>query len=200
MYAKHFTDAWTGRIFSQSCAPAVGIAIPIFSATAVAGSMPLWNPPGSGVIVELISVDVDYGGGSTAGFGSIGLMAGPLQAIATASGCSVFSATAPVNGYLLQGPGTRCVSSNLGTITVTAGTGTAPVAGIAGAGWVRTLFDFNLEANTGTAHGTGIHTYNFDGTVAIPPGVLVYLAAGVATIATYCSTMIWKEVPNGRQY
>lgn len=193
MYALHFTDTWAGRVFSQSATP-LGLAIPIYTATAIAGAMPLWNQPGSGVNIELIQVDIDYGSGTSA-YGAIGLMAGPLQSIGTATGCSAFAATPPVNGFLLNGAGSKTTSSNAGTVTVTAGTAGPPVSGVPGAGWVRSIADMNLEAQTGTAQGTGIHSYFFNGTVLIPQGVLVYLAATLASAALFASTIVWKEVP-----
>lgn len=193
MFGQHFSDTYAGRVFSQAATP-LGLAIPIYTATAIAGGMPIWNPPGSNVNVELISVDVDYGSG-TAAFASVGLMAGPLQSIATASGCSAFANTTPANGMLLGGNASKCSSSNAGAVTVTAGVATAPSLGTVGAGWVRSLASINLEAATGTAHGTGIQRYDFQGTVIVPPGVLVYLAATLASVALYASTIVWKEIP-----
>ncbi len=193
MFGTHYSDTLLGRVFSQVATP-LGLAIPIYTATSIAGGMPLWNPPGSGVNVELISVDVTFGSGTSV-FGSIGLMAGPLQAIATASGCSALAAVAPVSGNLLSGANTRCMSSNAGTVTVTAGTAGPPVAGVAGAGWVRSLFDINLEASTATPLGVGTHTYQFNGTVIVPQGVLVYLACTLASVALFASCIVWKENP-----
>lgn len=193
MNGKHYPDVLAGRVFSQSCTP-LGLAIPIYTATAIAGGMPIWNPPNSGVNVEIIAVNCERASG-TMDFGAIGLMAGPLQTIGTATGCSALAATSPVNANLLNGSGSKTVSSNAGTVTVTAGVATAPVAGVVGAGWVRTLFAFNLEADTGTAHANLLCERNFDGDLVIPPGVLVYLAATKASVGLVASTIIWKEMP-----
>lgn len=192
---KHFEDARAGRVYSQAATP-LGLAIPIYTATAIAGGMPIWNPPGSGMDVELCRVDINYGSG-TADYGSLGLMAGQLNSIATASGCSAFAATTPMNGYLGKQGGSRAMSSNTGTVTVTAGVATPPVAGVPGAGWLRSLASMNLEAQTGTAHGNLIVTYDFDGTLVIPPGWLVYLAATKATTALFASCVVWAELPIG---
>lgn len=188
---KHFEDARAGRVYSQAATP-LGLAIPIYTATAIAGGMPLWNPPSSGVDVELISIDIGYGSG-TAVYGSIGLLAGQLTAIATASGCSAFAATTPMNGKLDKQGGSRVSSSNTGTVTVTAGTATPPVAGVPGAGWIRTIASIDLEAQTGTAHGSLIVHYDFDGTLIVPPGWLVYLGCTLASVALYASTLVWAE-------
>jgi hypothetical protein len=197
LHGKHYVDCLRGRIFSQATSP-VGVAIPIYSTAAgsVEGGLPLWNPPGSGVVVELLRIDICYASG-TADYGSIGIMAMSLNGIGTATGCSAFAAKTPMNGYLLGGQGSRVVSSNLGTVTVSnAGTVGAPTAGVLGAGWVRTIADQNLEAQTGTPLPTGIRTYDFDGTLIVPPGVMIYLAAMRATTAALFATcMAWKEVP-----
>ncbi len=186
-----YSDTLAGRVFSQAATP-LGLAIPIYTATAIAGGMPVWNPPGSNRNVELISVDIDFGSGTSV-FGSIGLMAGFVNAVATASGMSAIAATVPVCG-LIGGPGSRVVSSNAGTVTVTAGTATAPVYGVPGAGWVRSVADINLEASTSTPLAVGVHTYQFNGTVIVPQGVLVYLACTLASVALFASTIVWREV------
>lgn len=184
VHGTHYTDALAGRVFSQAATP-LGLAIPIYTATAIAGGMPIWNPPSSGVNVELISVDLGYGSG-TADFGAIGVMARRLTAIATGEIMTALASTTPFNAKLFAGNSTKCQSSNAGTCTVSAG-----VAG----DWVRTVASINLEAATATAHGTLIAHFDFDGTLIVPPGVLVYLAATKASVALYASTIVWKEVP-----
>ncbi len=196
MNGLHFQETYAGMVFSQSATP-LGLAIPIYSNTSIAGGLPIWNPPGSGVVVELLEVTIGYGSG-TADFGSIGLMAGAVNAMATASGLSAIAATNPVNGYLGSSAGSKVISSNAGTVTVTAGTATPPVAGVIGAGWVRTIADINLEAQTGTAHMTGGKTYLFNGTVIVSPGFLVYLACTKASVALYATTIVWKEIQVSR--
>lgn len=187
---------WTaqGAVFSQAATP-LGLAIPIYTATAIAGGMPIWNPPGSGVYVELVEVHIGYGSG-TADYGAVGLMAGELQSIGTATGCSAFAQTTAVSGLgLLATSGSKVRSSNAGTVTVTAGTAAAAVPGVPGAGWSRTIADINLEAQTGTAHGVGGKNFSFNGTAIVTPGTLVYLAATKASVALYATTIIWKEIP-----
>lgn len=184
LHGKHHADARAGRVFSQSATP-LGLAVPIYTATAIAGGMPIWNPPNSGVLVELISVTLGYGSG-TADYGSVGVMARELSAIATGAIMTALAETTPFNGYLFGGNRAKTKSSNAGTCTVTAG-----VAG----DWVRTIASINLEAQTGTAHGTLVPHFDFDGTLIVPPGVLVYLAATKASVALYASTVVWKEIP-----
>lgn len=197
MYALHYNDTKAGQVFSQSGTP-LGLALPVYTGTAIAGGMPIWNPPNSNRLVELISTDIDFGSG-TSTYGTIGLMALPLAAIATGALCTAFASTNPVNGFLLAGTASKVQSSNAGTVTVTAGTANPPTSTSTAPGWYRGLNSVNLEAQTGTAHGTLLSTYVFNGTVIIPPGVMIYLAATIATSALFCSTIVWKEIPINTQ-
>lgn len=186
VHGTHYQDCLRGRVFSQASTP-LGLAIPIYTATALAGGMPIWNPVGSGVNVELISVDIAYASG-TADYAALGLMAVNVgtSAIGTGTPITAFAETTPKNGLLYGGVASRIKSSNAGTVTVTAQTA---------AEWARTLMGINLEAQTGTAHATQVSRVEFDGTVIVPPGVLVFLAATKATTALYASAVVWKEIP-----
>lgn len=194
MYGQHFSDTFAGRVFSQSVTP-LGVAIPIYSTTAVVGGLPIYNPAQSGVVVEIVSVDICYSSG-TSTYGCVGFMAGSIGSIGTATGCSVFTATYPaVNGFLFNGNASRVMSANAGTVTVTAGVVTPPVMGVVGAGWYKAIADFNLEAQTATPLGVGKHTYDMMGTILVPPGTIIYLAAMQATTALFATSIIWKEIP-----
>lgn len=198
MFGLHYSDTLLGRVFTQqtNAAAIAGLAIPIYSATAIAGGAPLYNPTGSNRNVELISYDVAYASGTDAAtFDGIFLLAGQVTAIGTATGCSVFTAVSPISGLLCGAPGSKIMSGAGGTVTVTAGTATPPVNGIVGAGVVRTLYSTNIEAATGTAHGTLVARYDFNGTCIIPPGVIAYLGAIVASVGLYNITVCWKEIP-----
>lgn len=186
LHGKHYTDCLRGRVFSQAATP-LGLAIPIYTATALAGGMPIWNPMGSGVNVELIHVDIGYGSG-TADFASIGLMHIDTKQsnLSTGAHLTAFTESTPKSGLLGLGVKSQVKSSNAGAVTATAGAATD---------WVRTLASINLEAQTATAHGTTIAHYDFDGTVIVPPGGLVYLAATKASVALYASSIVWKEIP-----
>ncbi len=194
-FGLHFGDTWAGRVFSQSSL-GTGLAIPIYNNTAITGgSLPILNPGGSNVNVELISLDIEYGGTGTAALTVVGLMSGFCAGIGTGTGCSALAATTPVNCNFGVIGGSKVISTNAGTVTVTAGTITPPVNGIVGAGWVRSLASLNLESTTGTAHGTLICNYTFNGTVCSPPGVITYFAGSLASVAVYSMTVVWKEVP-----
>jgi hypothetical protein len=195
MHGKYYHAVEQGRVFSQSATP-LGLAIPIYTGTALAGAMPVWNPIGSGVKVVPIRVTLGYGSG-TADFGSVGLMArnGMGSVIGTGQQATAFAETVAVNGSLGlvnsiagQGPShtSRVKSSNAGTVTIAAGVA---------AEWVRTLASINLEAATGTAHGTMVPNFEFDGDVQVYPGTMIWLGATKASVALYASTIVWEEVP-----
>ena len=138
MYAKksYFDDTRAGNVFSQTSTP-LGLAIPLYTATAATGgSIPIWNPPNSGVDVDILSVTISTASG-TAVYGAIGFMMGYVQSIATASGLSAMAATNPVNCYTARQGGSKVISSNTGTVTVTAGFGGAST------GYTALTFDAN---------------------------------------------------------
>lgn len=197
MYGLHYSDTIANRVYTQqtSAAAIAGLAIPIYSATAIAGGSPLYNPSNSNRNIELVSYDIVYVSGTGAAtFDGVYMMAGQVGSIGTGTGCSVFTNAAPISGLLCGTTANKALSGNGGTVTVTAGTATAPVNGVVGAGVVRSLYSTNVEAATGTAHGTLVCTYAFNGTVVIPPGVLVYLAGIVSSTSLYNITVCWKEI------
>lgn len=185
VHGKHYNDVLAGRVFSQSCTP-LGLAIPIYTGTALAGGMPVWNPTGSGVNLELISVSTGRASG-TSDFGAIGLMALDWSGVSVATGSIVtaFAATQPKNAKLFGGLASKARSSNAGTVTITAG---------AAGDWIRTLFSHSAEADATT---TGVHpaTHDFDGSIIVPPGAVVWIADTKATTALYATTIVWKEIP-----
>jgi hypothetical protein len=61
--------------------------------------------------------------------------------------------------------------------------------------WLETLFTMNLEADTGTAHATTKADFDFEGSVIVPPGCLVYVAATKASVALFATSVVWKEIP-----
>ncbi len=185
-HGEHYQAALAGRVFSHIPTP-LGLAIPIYTATSIAGAMPIWNPTGSGVNVELISASTGYVSGTSA-YGTVVLMArnDVGNQLATASEITVFAETTPKNALLGSGLKSKVRSSNAGAVTITAGTAAEAV---------RTLFTMNLEAATGTEHPAALAHIDFNGTVIIPPGVLVWVANRVASSALFATTLVWKENP-----
>ena len=182
--SKHHSDALKGRVFSQTTTP-LGVAIPIYTSVTPLGNA-LWNPAGSGVNVELINYNASRVSGVEA-FGAIGLMARKVaqSAIATGSQITAFAETTPVNGMIGGGLASRVKSSNAGTCTITAGVA---------AEYVRNLFAMLPVIDT-TAAESPLKEVDFDGTVIVEPGVLVWVAATVASVALFAQTLTWKEIP-----
>lgn len=186
LHGKHYVDALRGRVFSQMATP-LGLAIPIYTATAIVGGMPIWNPVGSNVNVELIKINTARASG-TADFASVVLMGLKVNQsnLATAAPITAFAETTPKNGLLGSGVASAVKSSNAGTCTITAGAATDAL---------RNLFCINLEADTGTAHATTLAEWDADGTLIVPPGWLVWVAATKASVALYATSVVWKEIP-----
>lgn len=200
MNGLHYSDALAGRVFWQQtrAAAIAGLAIPIYSGTSVEGGAPIYNPTDSNRNVELVSYDVVYASGTGAAtFMGVFLMVGKVTAIGTSTGCSAFNSHTPYNALMpYAGNASRIMSSNgSAVVTVTAGTATPPVQGVVGAGAIRSIFSTNIEAATGTAHGTIVCRYTFDGTAILPPGTICYLAGIVASVSLYNITNVWKEMP-----
>ena len=194
LHGKYHHANEQGQLFSNYNTP-LGLAIPIYTGTALAGAMPLWNPASSGKKAVLVGVSLTRASG-TADFGAIGLMArnGMGSVIATGSQCTAFAETVPINGRLGlvnsvagQGGGQNSVlkPSRAGPVTITAGVA---------AEWVETLYGMNLEANTGTAHQSIPVFHDFDGRIQVYPGTMIWLAATKASVALFATGLWWEEV------
>lgn len=184
-HGKHYEDCLAGRVFSHTPTP-LGLAIPIYTATGLAGGMPIWNPSNSNVNVELISLNVGKASGTSAFF-TVVLMhrKGLGNDVATGSEITAFAETTPVNGLLGAGRASQVKSSNAGTCTVTAGVAEEAIRSFHGTG----------VAADATAGGLEGFDHDFNGTVIVPPGSMVWVAATKATVALYCCTLVWKEIP-----
>ena len=193
MHGKYYQANQKYGIFSSSPTP-LGLAIPIYTATALAGGMPLWNPAGSGVKCVLVKVQIARASG-TAAVNHFGLMArnDMGSVIGTGQQVTAFAATVPINGKLGLvnsiagtggGPTSRVKSSRAGTVTVTAGVA---------AEWVETLGGSGVEADA-TANGISVINHDFDGRLEVYPGTMVWVASVLASVALYGTSLSWYEV------
>lgn len=184
LHGEHYLSTMEGRVFAQANTP-LGTAIPLYTATDLLGVFVAWNPPDSGVDMEIIEYSCAWASGTSA-FAAVGLMVRKLGAIATGEILTALAETTPDNGYAFKGNASKCRTSDAGQNTVTAG-----VAG----DWKRTVGNMNLEADTGTAHAVtpGI-LYNPRGTLILPPGTIIYPAATKASVALFAQHFVWKEV------
>ena len=181
-----------GRIFTQSTTP-LGLAMVIYTATALIGSLPLWNPHGSGVVVEPLTYTAARTSGTTA-FSAFGMQArnGMGSVIATGSQITAFAETVPVNGKLgvingIAGTGggeaSKIKSSNAGAVTVTAGVA---------AEFIRTMGYMQPEIDS-TPTGINAIEHDFKGRVLIYPGTMAWIAATKASVALFAQTIEWEE-------
>ena len=183
--SKHHADVLAGRVFSQATTP-LGLAIPIYTATALGGGgMPIWNPPNSGVNVELISLNAERASGVTA-FGAYGVMARKLDAIATGQVMTAMAEVEPINAKPFSGLKSRARSSNAGTNTVSAGVA---------ADFIRSCFASVPIIDTTAAHVSPTKIVFDPDELIIRPGVLAYLAGTKDSVALFALTWVWKETP-----
>ena len=194
LHGEYYNQAYAGQLFWQTTT-ILGLAIPIYTTTAPLGPT-LWNPAGSGKNAVLVSYNATYVTGTTS-FGDIGLMfQGNMGAsIGTAAPISAYTPQVPFNGLLGAAGGvvpggiqSVMKSTSTGTVTLTTGGATT--------NYLMTIGSINLEAVTGTAHGTVVAEYDFKGRVIVTPGTFVYFASQTASVALFAQTLIWCEVPS----
>lgn len=174
---RYFPDALAGNVFMGSTA-AAGTAFPISTGTAV--TFGLWNvsPNKAAVLMQL---DVGYTSGTIA-LGTLGIANQYCGfALATAAPLSAFTDGTPKNALL----GTGNASSMRFTpsaATLTAG-GTALC-------WLGKGIE-SATAGLGVFDGQ----YDFEGSIIVPPGQLVFVCGSVAQTALFSMTLTWAEVP-----
>jgi hypothetical protein len=189
LHGKYAEQALKGNLWYTSTVVA-GLAIPINTTTAPL--VMLWNPTDSGVDAVLGKFTAAQASGTPAG-GAIGLMTVSTLVsvgsnIATGNLITAFAqdvtGTNRFNARLNSGSSPKVKSSSQGTNTITAGT------------WVKSL-GLALHAVVATTATTDapMLTYDFDGDFVLSPGVAIYLASNVASVALYHQTLSWYEVP-----
>ena len=173
-----------GRVFSQTTTP-LGLAIPIYTATAIAGNV-LWNPPGSGVAVRMLRYTMGRASGTTA-FAAFGLSVRENMGtdLATGSEITAFADTVPVNALVGGGNKSKIRSSNAGTTTITAGVA---------AEFIHEIGVMTPEVDA-TTNAPRINKYDFDGLVTCLPGTLAWITATKASVAIFSQSLMWEEVP-----
>ncbi len=180
LHGKWYTQAVNGNVFHGSTLVA-GTIIPI--STATAATFVLYNPLGSGVNAELISVDI--------GISVITVIATPIGlgfstgvggAVAIPTGVTTLTVR---NGLLGAGKAAQCSLYSVATLT-------------AATTYFKTLFSIN-STNATVGFALGIHGgyhYEFDGTFIMPPGTLIQTCGLVAPSTSATTQAIsWCEVP-----
>ncbi len=189
LHGENLAAALAGQVFSQTTTP-LGLALPVYTATALGSGaicgLPIWNPTGSGVNVVLIRFATAKASGTSA-FMAQGMVVRTEVGSDLAGGSQItaFAETTPKNAILGGGNASKVKSSNAGTCTVTA----------AGAGDAFTSFYGTGAADNTDAGGLEGVIHDFDGTVIVAPGTLIYAVATKTAVALQWSSIIWKEVP-----
>ena len=172
---KYATEVALGRVFIGSTA-AAGTAFPISTGTAV--TFGLWNTNPNKYAIPLWC-RIGYTSGTIA-LGTFGLANQACgYAIGTAAPLSAFTAGTPKNALL--GGGSSTMSFTPSGATLTAG-GTACY-------W----FGHSIESATA---GLGIWTCreDFDGSLIVPPGQLIFVCGSVAQTGLFTMSLAWAEV------
>lgn len=175
--AKYYPDVVSGRVFIGSTA-AAGTALPISTGTAV--TFGLWNTSSNKNAV-LMRATIGFTSGTIA-LGEFGIANHYCGfAIGTAAPLSAFTAGTPKNALVGNG--------NASSMQFTPSAATLTAGGTA-------LLWFGKSIESATA-GTGIYAadYDFDGSVVVPPGNLVFLCGSVAQTGLFSCSLMWAEVP-----
>ena len=183
LHGKHYQDTLRGRVFCIATTP-LGLDLPIYTATDLVGGCPIWNPGGSGVNVELIKLNVGRTSGVTA-FGNVGLQAKKVGLASLGTGLTVFT----------EGVANNCLfgAGNASQVKVCNVTGATVTAGVAGQS-IRSLFPISPLIDT-TAADQSAKEFDFDGTLIMPPGTIVYVSCTKASVALFQVSWVWKEIP-----
>lgn len=177
LHGKWYTAAKNGRVFIGAL-PAAGGIIPV-NASGLVSTFSLWNPAGSGVIVELISYELGLTTATTV-IGNIGL----VEQLNVGSAIAVpgtLTAVAPIPSFR-GAPAASAVRfysalTHVGTPT-----------------WMKTL-GICFAATTGAPGGPNIQVAEFDGKILLGPGTIISTAAFAAQTAAMSQSLTWAEWP-----
>lgn len=175
---KYYSEVALGRVFIGSTA-AAGVAAPITTGTAV--TFGLWNTSTTKNAVPLW-LNIGYTSGTIA----LGTWAIANQycgfALATAAPLSAFTDGTPKNALVGNG--------NASAMRFTPSTATLT------AGGTGLMFLPGGKASATAALGEiNAVKWDFDGSLIVPPGQLIFVAASVAQTGIYSMSMAWSEVP-----
>lgn len=177
LHGDFYTAAYRGRAFIGATAMA-GTTIPV-NASNLVGTFVLWNPAGSGVNLEVISYELGIAGTTTAVIGSLALVfqAGIGSAIVIPTSQTALTPVAALVGSN-SAPQGRLLSA--GTLT-----GTPTV-----------LMSLGISfGTTGATPGPVSNSFNFNGRLILPPGVLVTTVCTAAQTQAMQQQFTWAEWP-----
>lgn len=170
LHGKYYTSTYRGRTF-LSAGAAAGTTIPVSSTTAP--TFTLYNPIGSGIVVELISSQVSILNATTVVSGiSLGMISGltvaptAVTAIPVVSGLGVGLATSIAQLW------------SAATLAAAAS---------------RFYTMFSISATSGAFPN---FKHDFDGTLVLNPGSLVFLCGTAAQTSASLNSIAWCEYPS----
>lgn len=163
---------------------AAGMVIPIYSNTTQ--QFGLWNPDTSGRILEVAEIGLGSYVDTTGAAGGyvLGYLPNAPSKIGTGLAITAFTETTALNGLPNYGETSRAKFGQGATLTVT-----APTL------WKH----LNLNQSAFTAAGTaewpkrGTVVNYPDRDLWVPPGVAIFLAGNIATLAKFAPTITWYE-------
>ena len=182
LMGKYYTQAYNGNVFSARQA-AAGAVVPIFSNTTQ--QCGLFNPLGSGKNLVPVKLNGTYVSTTAAAGGfCLGYVTNCGGGIATGSaGITAATLVTPVN--LNIGAGGKPAGIFMSAAITTA----APAV----------LMDLGVDQLVTTAATTSLgffpFSYDFDGTVIVPPGNAIFVAGNIAVLITMVFNIIWVEAP-----
>jgi len=185
LHGKYYTQAMNGNLYWAG-SDGAGVVFSIYSNASFTGGL-IWNPAGSGVNLSMVRASVGVAANAAtaiSGFGYSWQDAG--TGLATA---------APVSAITLLDADQR------GSCVLTEAGGAEGSKAIVGEAATFTAAMGNYRQGT-FATGTGAITTetgfqlfeDFDGTMIIPPGIIMGLSSGILTGITGQFSMIWEEI------
>jgi len=169
LHGKWYTAAVRGKVFIGSALIA-GVILPVNTTTAP--TFTLYNPIGSGVNLELISLDIGWPAAAASVIGTIlGSLSTQTPSAVTAGGVTI---AVPVG----VGAGGAAQAKLYTAATIVAITSHIPLLNV-----------------TSTADVMTASHYDFDGRVVLAPGGLITLTSTPAQTAVALPSLSWAEFP-----
>lgn len=184
LHDRFYQQTYNGNMFVASLTTAA--AIPINTTTSGV-TLCLWNPLGSGVQIVPVAFIIGYTG-TTGVAGATGYYYASNTGAQVGTGSTITAFTA--------------ITINNGVLGVTHSDGSLPVragsaATIAAAGTLNrwSIFSEATPATNGTGGPYTLLDNNFQGSMGVRPGTLLYAAATAATGATFMQSFVFYLTP-----
>ena len=173
LHGKYFTENYRGNVFGFSVA---AVTLPVNAAT-LASKFGVYNPPGSGKVLELVRCDMAYVVATTVVNG-VGLY---YSTVASGAAGSTFTTAG------------TAISLNLGGNSAPAAVGYSAVTHVG----TPVLAAVMAYSGAVTSTTVGVISYSFDGSILVQPGTLLAVAMTTAasTGSGFTGMLTWAEIP-----